>query len=114
QKNSNFHRSSICWVHRKLHAFLLQTGDFENLNAVQAEWIRSVGRSRIKDAGERDICIPPWMQSEHVTPGLMKPGDHDDFLSDRYALQPFGNGRRQVEPCVGTPSLPNLGASPRF
>jgi hypothetical protein len=78
-----------------------RSGDLANDDAMQAERIGPVRRSRGEDAGEGCRLIAAWMDLEYGPIGAMKPGDHDDFVARGEAVQRTSEFRLHLEPGVG-------------
>ena len=66
----------------------LEPGDPEHGDAVQAQWIRPVGRSRREDAGRKGGSRRhAGALSGDVAPRFVQPGDHEDLVADRDSLE---------------------------
>jgi adenine-specific DNA-methyltransferase len=81
-------------------------------DAVQSQRVRSVGRPRREDPGERTARVAPRVYLQHVASGLVEPGDDEDLVADRDPLEPVCSGVSSTD-ASGAPSLPCLGAASR-
>lgn len=61
--------------------------DFSQSDAMEPEWIGSIGRAGGKNAGERNLRISPGMYGKPVPRRRVKPSDQDDILSFDEALK---------------------------
>jgi hypothetical protein len=82
-------------------------------NRMKSQRIGTIGRSRRKHACERRGRVRPWMYAKDLTPGFVKPGDDDQFVSNTNILSCFCRPRMQFEPGVRRPlrTLPRSIAS---
>jgi hypothetical protein len=79
----------------------LECRDPENGDAVQSQRVRSVGRPRREDPGERTARVAPRVYLQHVASGLVEPGDDEDLVADRDPLEPVCDLRCQLDRRIG-------------
>jgi hypothetical protein len=87
--------------------------DLAHGNAMEAQRIWPVGRSRRKYARKRKAPIRARMNLEHVAPGAVQPSHNDDVAADQESIKPLCGERTHLKPGVGASSAPCLGALTR-
>src|ERR1700752_4688376 len=53
--------------------------DVDDGDAMKADRVRSIRRSRRKDSGERDPFVVPWMGLQDAAVSLVQPGHHNQL-----------------------------------
>ena len=78
---------------RRIHA--------QNFGAVQSDWVRAVGRTSRKYAGERILQIASRVNLKDRAVRFMKPRQNPNVLADFDAIQTTDKRGKDVECCVG-------------